>query len=142
MSESSWACRIITQRMNRLVARCRLLLRRLKLLRARKLVVAVVGGSVVLVGIAMLVLPGPAILVIPLGLAILATEFLWARRWLKRARALLPNGNKQSPPPAPTAHGQSEPVPASPSNGSPMRKLPAAVTSGKETDKNCNLWKN
>ena len=31
--------------------------------------VAVVGGSVVLVGIAMLVLPGPAILVMPLGLA-------------------------------------------------------------------------
>ena len=113
--------------MNRLVARCRLLLRQLKLRHARKLVVAVVGGSVVLAGIAMLVLPGPAILVIPLGLAILATEFLWARRWLKRARALLPNGNKQSAP-----------VPASPSNGSPIRELPAAETSGKETDKNCN----
>ena len=88
----------ITKRMNRLVARCRLLLRQLQSRHARKFVVAVVGGSVVLVGMAMLVLPGPAILVIPLGLAILATEFLWARRWLKRARALLPNGNKQSPP--------------------------------------------
>ena len=86
--------------MNRLVARCHLFLGQLKLRHARKLVVAVVGGSVVLVGIAMLGLPGPAILVIPLGLAILATEFLWARRWLKRARALLPNGNKP-PPPAP-----------------------------------------
>jgi putative membrane protein len=48
----------------------------------------------VLVGIAMLVLPGPAILVIPLGLAILATQFLWARRWLKNVRAMLPNGKK------------------------------------------------
>jgi putative membrane protein len=85
----------ITKRMN-LVARCRLLVGRLKLHPAHKLVVAVVGGSVVLVGIAMLVLPGPAILVIPLGLAILATEFFWARRWLKRARALLPNGSKKS----------------------------------------------
>ena len=85
----------ITKRMN-LIARCRRLLGCLKLGRAQKLAVAVVGGSVVLVGIAMIVLPGPAILVIPLGLAILATEFLWARRWLKRARALLPNGNKQS----------------------------------------------
>ena len=83
------------KRMN-LIARCRHFLGRLKLHQAQKLVVAVVGGSVVLVGIAMLVLPGPAILVIPLGLAILATEFLWARRWLKKARALIPNGNKKS----------------------------------------------
>src|SRR3972149_4633018 len=80
----------------KLIAKCRSLLFHLKLHRAHKLVVAVLGGSVVLVGIAMIVLPGPAILVIPLGLAILATEFLWARRWLKRARALLPNGNKPS----------------------------------------------
>jgi putative membrane protein len=64
--------------------------------RAQKIVVAMVGGSVVLIGIAMLVLPGPAILVIPLGLAILATEFFWARRWLKQAQALFPNGNKKS----------------------------------------------
>ena len=105
--------------MNRLVARCRLLLRQLKLRHARKLVVAVVGGSVLLVGIAMLVLPGPAILVMPLGLAILATEFLWARRWLKRARALLPNGNKQSP----TAQGQSQPMPAGQRPNDHVKKL-------------------
>jgi len=85
----------VTNRMN-LITRCRRLVGRVKLHPAHRLMVAVVGGSVVLVGIAMLVLPGPAILVIPLGLAILATEFLWARRWLKRARALLPNGDKQS----------------------------------------------
>ncbi len=85
----------IIKRMN-LIARCRQFVSRLKLGRAQKFVVAVVGGSVVLVGIAMLVLPGPAILVIPLGLAILATEFFWARRWLKQAQALLPNGNKKS----------------------------------------------
>ena len=83
-----------------LIARWRALLGRLNLHSLRKLVIAIVGGSVVLVGIALLVLPGPAILVIPLGLAILATEFLWARRWLKRARAMLPTGSKQ-PPPAP-----------------------------------------
>ena len=34
----------------------------------------------------MLVLPGPAIIVIPLGLAVLAVEFAWARRWLERLR--------------------------------------------------------
>jgi len=40
----------------------------------------------VLFGIALLVLPGPAVVVIPVGLAILATEFAWARRWLKIIR--------------------------------------------------------
>jgi len=50
----------------------------------RKFVVAVIGGTVVLIGIALIVLPGPAIVVIPLGLAILGTEFLWARRLLQR----------------------------------------------------------
>jgi hypothetical protein len=41
---------------------------------------------VLLIGIALLVLPGPAFIVIPLGLAILAVEFAWARRLLKRVR--------------------------------------------------------
>jgi tellurite resistance protein TerC len=34
------------------------------------------------------VLPGPAFIVIPIGLGILAIEFEWARRWLRRAREL------------------------------------------------------
>jgi uncharacterized protein (TIGR02611 family) len=55
----------------------------------RRAVVAVIGFTVVLIGIAMVVLPGPAVVVIPLGLAILATEFLWAKRLLERARAAL-----------------------------------------------------
>lgn len=53
---------------------------------ARRVVVAVVGGTVVLIGVAMLVLPGPAVVVIPVGLAILGIEFAWARRWLRRLR--------------------------------------------------------
>jgi len=48
----------------------------------KRLVVAIVGGTVALLGIAMIVLPGPGMLVIPLGLGILAAEFAWARRWL------------------------------------------------------------
>ncbi len=51
-------------------------------------IVAVVGFTVLLVGIAMIVLPGPAFIVIPLGLAILATEFVWAARLLKQAREM------------------------------------------------------
>jgi len=53
---------------------------------ARRIVVAVVGATVLLLGIALLVLPGPAMLVIPIGLAILGAEFAWARHWLHRLR--------------------------------------------------------
>jgi uncharacterized protein (TIGR02611 family) len=54
----------------------------------RRVIVSVVGVTVVLIGIALLVLPGPAFVVIPVGLAILATEYAWARRWLKKARRI------------------------------------------------------
>jgi uncharacterized protein (TIGR02611 family) len=50
---------------------------------ARRIVVLVVGMTVLLTGVALIVLPGPAFVVIPIGLAILATEFAWARRWLQ-----------------------------------------------------------
>jgi len=53
---------------------------------ARRIAIFIVGSTVVLIGIAMLVLPGPAVVVIPVGLAILATEYAWARRWLKIIR--------------------------------------------------------
>jgi len=53
---------------------------------ARRLVVIVVGFTVLLIGVALLVLPGPAFVVIPVGLGILATEFLWARRLLARVK--------------------------------------------------------
>ncbi len=54
--------------------------------RIKRVFIAIVGFTVLLAGIAMMVLPGPAILVIPLGLAILATEFIWARKLLKRVK--------------------------------------------------------
>ena len=53
---------------------------------ARRLVVALVGTSVVLVGMVMLIAPGPAFVVIPIGLGILAVEFVWARRLLRLFR--------------------------------------------------------
>lgn len=52
----------------------------------RRVLVAIVGGTVVLIGIIMLVTPGPAFVVIPAGLAILATEFVFARRLLNKAK--------------------------------------------------------
>ncbi len=69
----------------------------LKLL--RRIAVAVVGGAVLLFGIVMIVLPGPAILVIPLGLGILALEFAWARVWLAKFRTLFSRKKKDGKPP-------------------------------------------
>jgi uncharacterized protein (TIGR02611 family) len=71
--------------------------------RARRIAIAVIGSTVLLIGGAMIILPGPAVIVIPVGLAILATEFVWARRLLERVRARLqraaapetPNGSKR-----------------------------------------------
>ena len=54
----------------------------------RRVIVSVIGATVLLIGVALLVLPGPAFIVVPVGLAILATEYTWARRWLRKAREI------------------------------------------------------
>jgi len=54
----------------------------------KRVIVSVVGTTVLLIGVAFLILPGPAFIVIPVGLAILATEYAWARRWLKKVRRM------------------------------------------------------
>lgn len=53
---------------------------------SKRVAVTVAGFVVVLAGAAMLVLPGPGILVIIAGLAILATEYVWAQRLLRIAK--------------------------------------------------------
>lgn len=62
---------------------------------ARRLVIGVIGSTVLLIGLAMLVLPGPAVIVIPAGLGILATEFVWARNLLKSVRERLRNNGRR-----------------------------------------------
>jgi uncharacterized protein (TIGR02611 family) len=52
----------------------------------RRSLILLIGSTVVVVGILLLVLPGPGILVIVVGLAILATEFAWAEALLAAAR--------------------------------------------------------
>jgi tellurite resistance protein TerC len=49
----------------------------------RRLLVLVIGFSMLAIGIALIFLPGPALLVIPAALAILAIEYPWARRLLR-----------------------------------------------------------
>ena len=46
----------------------------------RKTVVGIAGFTVLAIGLVMIVIPGPAIVVVPIGLAILAIEFAWARK--------------------------------------------------------------
>lgn len=58
---------------------------------ARKIVIAVVGGTTILIGIIMLALPGPGVLVLSLGLATLAIEFAFARRWLAQLKRTAKN---------------------------------------------------
>jgi uncharacterized protein (TIGR02611 family) len=62
----------------------------------RRLIVGVIGGTVLLIGLALVFLPGPAVVVIPLGLAILATEFAWARHYLLQARNLFEKAKQRA----------------------------------------------
>ena len=52
--------------------------------RARGVIIGVVGSTILVIGVVMMVLPGPAFIVIPIGLGILATEFAWAKRLLRK----------------------------------------------------------
>lgn len=52
----------------------------------KKLIIFLVGISIVLIGCILFFSPFPAIIIIPLGLALLATEFIWAKKLLKKFR--------------------------------------------------------
>jgi tellurite resistance protein TerC len=54
--------------------------------KSRRIVITVVGVTVLIVGVCLIVLPGPAVIVIPIGLAILSLEYTWARRFLHRVK--------------------------------------------------------
>ncbi len=58
---------------------------------ARRITIAVLGTTILVIGIIMIVAPGPALIVIPVGLAVLGIEFAWARIWLKRLRETISN---------------------------------------------------
>jgi uncharacterized protein (TIGR02611 family) len=54
---------------------------------AKRIVIGIVGGTILLLGVVMMVTPGPGIPAILVGLGILGIEFAWARIWLKKAKA-------------------------------------------------------
>jgi len=49
----------------------------------RRIIIFIVGVTIVAIGVVMIVTPGPAVIVIPAGLAVLGMEFAWARHWMK-----------------------------------------------------------
>ena len=53
---------------------------------AKRLIKIVFAFTLLIVGVAMLVLPGPGILIIIVALAVLSGEFIWARRLLERIK--------------------------------------------------------
>jgi uncharacterized protein (TIGR02611 family) len=55
----------------------------------RRLVIGIIGGTIVLFGIALIFLPGPGSVVIPIGLVVLASEFAWARWLLRRGKKVV-----------------------------------------------------
>tara|TARA_B100001769_G_scaffold233374_1_gene196771 strand:+ start:575 stop:817 length:243 start_codon:yes stop_codon:yes gene_type:complete len=62
----------------------------------KKLVIFLIGISVVLIGCVLFFTPGPAIVVIPIGLAILATEFIWAKKLLKKFKEKVDSFSKSA----------------------------------------------
>ena len=62
---------------------------------ARRIAVTIVGVTILAIGLIMIVAPGPAVVVIPIGLTILGLEFAWARHWLKRIRQGISAGNSR-----------------------------------------------
>lgn len=52
----------------------------------KKAIVAVIGFTIVIFGVILFVIPGSLAIVLPAGLAILGTQFVWARRALKKLK--------------------------------------------------------
>ncbi len=94
---------------------------------ARRVVVFVIGTTVVLFGVSLIFLPGPAVVVIPIGLGILAIEFAWARRWLRRLRDTATAAVQ-----AATGGGSEQPGAAS--STAPSAKAPTSSSTATEDD--------
>ena len=59
---------------------------------ARRVIITIVGITVILIALALFVLPGPGILVLLIGLGILATEYKFARDWLETLKKKYEDG--------------------------------------------------
>jgi putative transmembrane protein PGPGW len=73
---------------------------------SKRIAVTVVGAAAVAAGLAMLVLPGPGILVVALGFAILGTEYAWAASALERTKGIAERGGRMVTGAAKSASGR------------------------------------
>lgn len=63
---------------------------------AKRVVIAIAGGTSLMIGAVLLILPGPGTLFVLAGLGILSLEFVWARHWLKRAKKAAATGRQRA----------------------------------------------
>ncbi len=63
---------------------------------AKKAIITVVGVCITCLGLVLIILPGPASLLIPVGLAILALEYPIARKWLRKFQLILSRSAKKA----------------------------------------------
>lgn len=61
---------------------------------ARRITIGVMGSTVLLIGAALFILPGPGFPILLAGLAILGTEFVWARRLMRRSKVQVERGTR------------------------------------------------
>ena len=69
----------------------------LSLRHAKRIVSFILGLSLLLIGAAVTVLPGPETVLFPFGIALLATGFVWIRRWLERSTMPAAEGREKAP---------------------------------------------
>ncbi len=55
----------------------------------RKTLITLIGGALTLLGMVLIIMPGPAWLLLPIGLAVLSLEYHWAKRWLKKSQVYM-----------------------------------------------------
>ena len=60
----------------------------------KKIIVGIIGFTILFIGVLLIFLPGPAIIIIPVGLGVLATEFAWARNMLEKVKRKFNNRKK------------------------------------------------
>ena len=85
---------------------------------AKRIIIGVVGGTVLLLGVVMIVTPGPGIAGIIVGLGILGIEFAWARIWLKKLKSRAQETARQLKDKM-ARHGKSDAAPATPPPAGP-----------------------
>lgn len=95
----------------------------------KRIIVTVVGGTVLIFGMVLIVTPGPGVLVIMGGLAILSMEYAWARRWLRKAQRMAQTAIQKTQ----DIIRPTEPAAEKPPAVTPSEKTPPATMTEDET---------